>query len=206
VSAAANILSAVSYIAASRRTHTVNLEQDSGCGLMACSSISMDQTDLRDELERLHPASFGWALWCCDHRREEAEDVLQTAYLKVLEGTARFDGRSSLRTWFFAVVRRTAWENRRRRWLREVLLGRWLRQNALLSGHGRDQGSACTEESHALRSFLAALPARQREVLHLVFYQELTIAEAAKVLSISLGTARTHFERGKARLRELLKH
>jgi RNA polymerase sigma factor (sigma-70 family) len=165
----------------------------------------MDLTDFRDELERLHPASFGWALWCCDHRREEAEDVLQTAYLKVLEGTARFDGRASLRTWFFAVVRRTAWEQKRRRWVRELLLGRWFAQQpALLVEHAHDAGLAGSEESHALRQALAALPVRQREVLHLVFYQELTIEEAAKVLSISLGAARTHFERGKARLRHLL--
>jgi RNA polymerase sigma factor (sigma-70 family) len=51
---------------------------------------------------------------------------------------------------------------------------------------------------------LAKLPARQREVLHLVFYQDLTIEETAKILHISLGTARTHFERGKTRLRSLL--
>jgi RNA polymerase sigma factor (sigma-70 family) len=165
----------------------------------------MDLSDFRDELERLHPASFGWALWCCDHRREEAEDVLQTAYLKVLEGTARFDARSSLRTWFFAVVRRTAWEQRRRRWVRELLLGRWFAQQpALFVEQGEDTVLAGSGESHELRQSLAALPVRQREVLHLVFYQELTIEEAAKVLGISLGTARTHFERGKARLRELL--
>ncbi|HEV8492140.1 MAG TPA: RNA polymerase sigma factor [Candidatus Angelobacter sp.] len=169
----------------------------------------MDQTDLqdellRDELERLHSASFGWALWCCDHRREDAEEVLQTAYLKVLEGTARFNGRSSLRTWFFAVVRRTAWEQRRRRWVRELLLARWWRQPALAPCGEPDEALRSSEESHALRHALAALPTRQREVLHLVFYQELTIEEAAKVLSISLGAARTHFERGKARLRTLL--
>lgn len=174
----------------------------------------MDQTDLRDELlgdellrdelERLHSASFGWALWCCDHRREDAEEVLQTAYLKVLDGTALFNGRSSLRTWFFAVVRRTAWEQRRRLWVRELLLARWLRQPASANGGAPDEVLCGAEESRALRQALAALPKRQREVLHLVFYQELTIEEAAKVLNISLGTARTHFERGKARLRTLL--
>ena len=164
----------------------------------------MDQTDFRDELEQLHSASFGWALWCCDHRREDAEEVLQTAYLKVLEGAARFNGQSSLRTWFFAVVRRTAWEQRRRRWVRELLLARWLQQPALAADGEPDEAMRSSEESHVLRQALAALPTRQREVLHLVFYQELTIEEAAKILSISLGTARTHFERGKARLRELL--
>lgn len=82
----------------------------------------MKETDFQNELGRLHSASFGWALWCCDHRREEAEEVLQTAYLKVMEGAARFDGNSSLRTWFFSVIRRTAWEQRRKRWLRDQLL------------------------------------------------------------------------------------
>jgi RNA polymerase sigma-70 factor (ECF subfamily) len=165
----------------------------------------MDQIDLRQELERLHPASFGWALWCCDHRKDEAEEVLQTAYLKVLEGKARFHGRSSLRTWFFSVVRRVAWEQRRLRWLRELLTGRWLGRQPAPVEAGPDQALSSSEESHALRAALMRLPTRQREVLHLVFYQELTIEEAAKVLAISLGTARTHFERGKATLRKLLK-
>lgn len=163
----------------------------------------MDNTDLQGELERLHPASFGWALWCCDHRRDEAEEALQAAYLKVLEGTARFDGRASLRTWFFAVVRRTAWEQRRRRSIRDLLLGRWFRPQPAVNP-APDEALSRSEQSQALRDVLALLPARQREVLHLVFYQDLSIEEAAKVLNISLGTARTHFERGKARLRDLL--
>jgi RNA polymerase sigma-70 factor (ECF subfamily) len=48
------------------------------------------------------------------------------------------------------------------------------------------------------------LSARQRQVLHLVFYQDLTVEEASRVLKISLGTARTHFERGKTQLRQRL--
>jgi RNA polymerase sigma-70 factor (ECF subfamily) len=51
---------------------------------------------------------------------------------------------------------------------------------------------------------LHALPNRQREVLDLVFYRGLAIAEAATVLGIALGTARIHYERGKAALRRQL--
>jgi RNA polymerase sigma-70 factor (ECF subfamily) len=165
----------------------------------------MDKTDLYDELERLHPASFGWALWCCNHQRDEAEEVLQAAYLKVLEGVARYEGRAALRTWFFSVVRRTSWEHRRRQWVRELLLGRWLtRQNEVAPNRPVDQELSRSQEHQALRGALTKLAGRQREILHLVFYQEMTIEEAAKVLNVSVGTARTHFERGKARLRSLL--
>ena len=61
-----------------------------------------------------------------------------------------------------------------------------------------------SDETARLTCALTILPTRQRELLHLVFYQELTIGEAADVLAISVGTARTHYERGKQRLRELL--
>ena len=46
--------------------------------------------------------------------------------------------------------------------------------------------------------------ARQAEVLHLVFYQDLTINEAAQIMDVGIGSARQHYERGKARLRTLL--
>ena len=165
----------------------------------------MDRADLLRELEALHPDSFGWALACCRHDREEAAEVLQTAYESVLDGRARHDGRAVVRTWMFGVIRLTALAHRRRR------LVRWLRWERPLDGRDLPDVSADpaaslarTESERSLVAALAALPRRQREVLHLVFYQDLSIREAAAVMGVSLGSARTHYERGKARLRELL--
>ena len=165
----------------------------------------MDRNDLHGELERLHAASFGWALWCCGHRREEAEEVLQTTYLKVLDGTATFDERSSLRTWFFGVIRRTAAEQQRRQWIRRQLFDRWLIREPYQPAAPGPEALACeTESNRNLLRALAELSTRQRQLLHLVFYQDLTIEEASRIMNISLGTARTHFDRGKRRLREIL--
>jgi RNA polymerase sigma-70 factor (ECF subfamily) len=165
----------------------------------------MSNIDLRRELEALHHASFGWAMCCCRERTDEAEDLLQTVYMKVLAGRARFDGRSSLRTWLFGVILRTAREQRRRQWLHALLLEKWHRseQEATHASDPEDllRGS---EQSRELQSALRQLPRRQQQVLHLVFYQDLTIEESASALGVSLGTARTHFERGKQGLRGIL--
>lgn len=53
----------------------------------------MDPT-LRRGIEQLHPASFARARACCAFRRDEAQDVLQTVYLKLLAGRARYHGRA----------------------------------------------------------------------------------------------------------------
>lgn len=149
--------------------------------------------------------SFAWALFCCRGRREDAQDALQEVYLHVLEGRARFAGQASVKTWLFAVIRRTASDRNRRQWLRASLLDRWLRHAPIADRHSCLEGELVTSEAHdRLRAALARLSPRQQEVLHLVFYQDLTIEETAGLLSISLGSARTHFERGKARLREQL--
>src|SRR5215471_13030965 len=73
------------------------------------------------EIERLHAAGFAWAMACCERDRERAEDVLQTSYLKILDGKARFEGRSTFKTFLFGVIRRTASEERRRSALARLL-------------------------------------------------------------------------------------
>jgi RNA polymerase sigma-70 factor (ECF subfamily) len=165
----------------------------------------METAELRLQLERCHGQSYRWALHCCERDRGEAEDVLQTAYLKVLDGRARFDGRSSFSTWLFAVIRRTAADERRRRILRFVRHAP-LRDDVPLVAEqpGAEDESKRTERRAKLEAALIALPRRQREVLLLVFYHERTVEEAAKVIGIGVGSARTHYARGKQRLRELL--
>jgi RNA polymerase sigma-70 factor (ECF subfamily) len=160
----------------------------------------MSDHDLAAELERLHPASFSWALSCCRYSREEAEEVLQASYLKLLEGTARFAGRSSFKTFLFGVIRRTAAERRRRTAFQALFLRRWADD----PGSAPIAERATPEPVERLDAALARLPRRQREVIELRLQHELTIEEAAAAMAISVGSARVHYARAKDRLRRLL--
>ena len=166
----------------------------------------MDIAELKAELETLHSASFGWALNCCRRDRVEAEEVLQTVYLKILEGKACFRGEASLKTWLFAVIRKTAIGEHRKNLLRKLRWSDSSEQEAILVSPLEQPGEAFEKSETQLlfQNALKSLPRRQREALHLVFYQDLSLSEAATVMGISIGSARQHYERGKKRVREFL--
>jgi RNA polymerase sigma factor (sigma-70 family) len=167
----------------------------------------VDDAELGTQLAALHTQCFGWAMSCCGREREDAEDVLHDVYLGVLEGKMRFDGRSALKTWLFGVIRMTARARDRRGRIR-ALLG--LTNASRIDGprpatSPAEDAVTCDERERTL-SALAQLASRQREVMLLVFYHDLTIEEASKVMDVSVGSARVHYARGKARLASLLEH
>lgn len=165
----------------------------------------MSQAHLTAQLEEIHPQCFRWAVACCGGRREDAEDVLHDTYMGVLENRLRFNGASSFRTWLFGVIRQKARSRERRERIR-----RWLgvanaaRIDAPAAAPGPDDQAIAAERRVRTRQALAQLATRQREVLLLVFYHDLTVEEAAEVMHVSVGSARTHYARGKERMAVLL--
>jgi len=156
------------------------------------------------ELERLHAQAYSWAVTCTAGNTTEAEDVLQTTYLAILEGRARYDGRASLRTWLFAVVRTTAkslWRRTRRSALQFVAADGRTELSIPAAAPGPAEQQVTQDARVRVLEAWRALPPRQREVLDLVFYRELSIADAAQVMRIGIGAARQHYERAKATLR-----
>ena len=159
---------------------------------------------LRSQLQALHEDSFGWAMCCCQYRQGDAEEVLQTVYLKILEQKAKYKGKATFRTWLFAVIRNTAKDFYRKEYRRNRYLSPLSQQtDTQAKSFSFSELDMQVQEELILRK-LQQLPERQKEVLHLVFYQGLTIGAAAEIMQVGLGTARTHYERGKKRLRQLL--
>jgi RNA polymerase sigma-70 factor, ECF subfamily len=155
-------------------------------------------------LRALHDQAFSWSLSQTDRNRAEAEDVLQTVYEHIVTGKARFDGRAALRTWLFAVIRRVARRRRRSQILRDLLLRKWSEDATPTSAPAASQHADVDADCRLVRRAMANLSRRQRAILELVFYRDLSIEESAKVLGISLGSARTHYARAKDALAAVL--
>ncbi len=153
----------------------------------------------RSALEAIHGQVFGWALSRCNYETATAEDLVQQAYVELLSGRARFDQQSTLKTFVFGVVQNLARSRLRRTATRLRLMQTWLPVDSA--------GVAEADEPTDFNSMWQAvrdLPARQRDIVELVFCREMSIEEASQVMGVTVGTARVHYDRAKKSLRKTL--
>jgi RNA polymerase sigma-70 factor (sigma-E family) len=124
--------------------------------------------------------------------REDAEDLVQVALVKVVPRWSRIedDPEPYVRK---VLVHESVSRWRRRRW-REVHTDR------LPDTPIKDPGA----DRVALQQALARLAPRQRAVVVLRYYEDLTEAETARVLGVSVGTVKSQARDALARLRELV--
>lgn len=150
----------------------------------------------RSALEAMHGQVFGWALSRCNYEQAVAEDLVQQAYVELLTGKARFDGASSLKTFVFAVVQNLA-RNRYRR------AASRLRLAGALHAEATDAVTQPVEpgDEGGIWDAVQRLPQRQRDIMELVFCRDMTIEEASRVMGVSTGTGRVHYDRAKKTLR-----
>jgi len=155
----------------------------------------------KQALEALHVELYGWSLSRCGYERTAAEDLMQQAYIEILSGRARFDNRSSLKTFMFGVVQMLAKTRFRR--LKSML--------RLVDAVTVNSAQAMTaplsidnDRSATVWRAVRALPARQRDITELVFCREMTIEDASSVMGISTGTGRVHYDRAKKTLARTL--
>jgi RNA polymerase sigma-70 factor (sigma-E family) len=89
---------------------------------------------------------------------------------------------------------------------RYVSWWRWLRRERLAAAVPETayEDPSADRPDETLWRLLATLPPRQRAVIVLRFYEDLTEAEVARVLDCSVGTVKSNGSRGLARLRQAL--
>jgi RNA polymerase sigma-70 factor, ECF subfamily len=144
--------------------------------------------------------AFSIAYRILEHR-EDAEDVVQDAFLRALEQIGSLDVERPFRPWFFRIVVNQALNLRRSRALRTT--------EALPDSLETTASSPAAAAENALlgerlRAAVAALPERQRTIVQLAELEELNSTEIAEVLDASPGTVRWHLHQARQTLRAVL--
>ena len=150
----------------------------------------MNRNQLDTFLRQHHREAFLWARQCCGFDGELAKDVIQQVYLKILEGKARLKSEAHPKTWLFSVIRFTAMDELKK-------LGKW--ESLETEKEIWEEAEAPSDEYEGL---IRQLPKMQQEVLLMVFYHDFTLEQSAEALQLHIGTVRTHYDRGKKKLKE----
>ncbi|WP_442950369.1 sigma-70 family RNA polymerase sigma factor [Paenibacillus sp. DMB20] len=174
--------------------------------------------ELESPLNRMtadHPSSilmewmeaYGQDVWNYAYyltkRRDAADDISQDVFLKALVSLRQFEGRSSVKTWLFAITRNLSMNYLRSSFIKKVtLIG--------MPAFARSERSAEMEaigkqEISRIWQHVMSLPVKFREVLVLEFHYQLPRSETASLLGISEGTVKSRLHRARKRMEALLK-
>ena len=132
--------------------------------------------------------------------RGAAEDVTALAFERAFRKRGGYDARRGTeRAWLFGIARNAALDELRKR-----------KRAAHLAAEPEDVAPAADEEMDralrraAVRTAVATLPPRERELIALKFHAGLDNAELAAVLGVSVSNAGTRLHRALTKLREIL--
>lgn len=145
--------------------------------------------------ERIHRTAWRW----CGNR-SDAEDIAQEVCVKVGQGLSRFDGRASFSSWVYAITL-NAVRDHQRAGTRRGRQARALAEVSRSEAHPDQEDAAATSE---LWAAVRRLPEQQRDAVLLVYAEDLTHAEAARIMGIKEATVSFHLHQARKTLRGLL--
>lgn len=140
------------------------------------------------------------------HDPSDAEETLQEVFVQVWKQAARYDSRrSSVSTWLVLITRSRSIDRLRSRQVKDRTLDSLQQEKSPThTSHEGTSNVLLTERRKRLRAELAVLPAEQRRVLELAFFQGLTQSEISDSTGIPLGTVKTRTLLAMKKLRAAL--
>lgn len=144
--------------------------------------------------------AFGVAYRLLEHR-EDAEDLVQEAFLAALERIDTFQPGRAFAPWFFRILVNRGLNARKARSLRAT---EEIPDTAAGGGASPEREAERAELRDGLRAAMAGLPDRQRTVVQLFELEGFTSPEIAGILEISEGTVRWHLHEARRALRQAL--
>ncbi len=135
---------------------------------------------------------------------EDADDIAQETFVRAYKGLGRFRRSASLETWLIRIaINQTLNHLRRKKWLSAVSLGAI---GEVVASHEKpaDRATEESERRELVRRALEALPARQRTVFVLRFYDEKTFAEIGELTGTTSSAAKSNYHHAVGRMREVI--
>jgi RNA polymerase sigma-70 factor (ECF subfamily) len=163
--------------------------------------VAGDENALRILVERWERPVFAFLVRMLGSS-EEAEDLCQDTFLKLIKAADRYQPTGKFQSWLFRIAGNQARSRLRRR---KIL--RWLPltnecDNATAPGPDALGKLAAREEQHLVQDAIARLPERQRQTLVLKQYHDLSYQEIANAMGTTVSSVQMLLHRAMTALRK----
>jgi len=154
-----------------------------------------------DQLVRRHQKGVWYLVRRYVKRDADASDVTQQAFVRAFRGLAAFRGAASVRSWLYRIAINCALT-----WLRDHRREEptELPEDALVVANPAPERLLGGERGAQLRAAIAQLPPKQKLVLELRVFDDLSFREVAELADCSENTAKVNFHYAVKRLRDIL--
>jgi RNA polymerase sigma-70 factor (ECF subfamily) len=137
---------------------------------------------------------------------DEAEDIVQEAFIRALGNMERFDTTRPFRPWLLSITANLA-RNRHRTIARYLAaLSRLLRAEPAPASNTGEASSVQECEAQILWQAVRRLSTNDQEIIYLRYFLDLSEAEMAATLNIAPGTVKSRLHRALKRLRVDMKN
>jgi len=133
------------------------------------------------------------------HDKALAEDAVQDTFLKAYKSLSSFRGDSSTKTWLTRIAINTCRDMRRAGWFRFIDRRVTPEDIPPVPVHLFENS-----DSEALAQAIVKLPAKQKEVILLYYYHDMTMREIADTLGINISSVSERLKHARTNLRNLL--
>lgn len=134
-------------------------------------------------------------------QKEDAEDLVQDAFMTVLQRIDTFEAGRPFSPWFFRILVNRGLNSRKARSLRTVEA---IPETAAANGPSPERSAERMELRDRLAAAMETLPERQRVIVQLFELEGFGGPEIAEILEISDGTVRWHLHEARKTLRRAL--
>jgi RNA polymerase sigma-70 factor (ECF subfamily) len=131
---------------------------------------------------------------------QDAWDILQQTWLRVLSGIGAVREPASLGPWLYRVARHAAFNHGQV----QATYRRFLKNYQATAPPDEAPGQEEFENAELLHRGLVQLPVPQREVLALFFLEDFSVDEVAQILDVPAGTVKSRLHYAKKALRDRL--
>ena len=131
----------------------------------------------------------------------DSSDVTQQVFVRAFKGLVSFRGQSSVRSWLYRIAINCSLS-----WIRDHRYEQAseIAEDALTEAHPGPAQIAGGQDAARLRAAIAQLPPKQKLVLELRIYDDLSFKEVAELAACSENTAKVNFHYAVKRLRDIL--